>query len=317
MSYSAPVLRAPTPDNTASVSYGQTMGYENPPPSPASNPSTFTPYQQDSLAYLKSVLDYYDLGSLSQWAWNQLVAGNSPDQIMQELRQTPEFKRRFPAIEQRRAAGLSPMSVDEILAYEKQARWVMHSAGLPLGFYDSRESLQSFIAKDVSLSELSQRIQLAAQDYFSTDTTLRDELGRIYGLTPGQHLAYILDSKTALPLIQRQWLSASLSAAAVNTGYGGLTQSEAESLSGIGVTREQAAQGFNTLQSQRGLFTPLPGESAPTIAREDQFAAAFFDDADAQLRIRRRQRERVGVFQAGGQFASSQTGISGIGAIER
>lgn len=311
MSNITPFLRAPTPDDPSSIGYeGKPPGWQ-PPATPQS--TGLDRYQQDSLAYLKSVLDYYGLGSLSDWAWEQIVKGNSPDQVMQELRQRPEFKQRFPVIDARRAAGLSPMSVDEILAYEKQARWILHSAGLPAGFMDSNAAIQSFMSQDVSLSELSQRIQLAAEDMYSTDSVLRDQLSTLYNLTPGEHLAYILDPKTALPIIQRRWLSASLSATAVRAQFGGLSQSEAEELAGIGVTTSQAREGFNTLASQRGLFSPLPSEVADQITRAEQIGAAFMGDAAAQERIARRRGARVAEYSQGGGYAASQGGIVGLG----
>lgn len=313
-------LRAPTPDDPSSVTTVNPFGEPAPSPVPITTPgsptsSTLTPFQQDGLAYLTNLLDSYGLGSLAGWAHERLVAGDSPEMIRQQLYDRPEFKARFPVIEARRKAGLPPMSVDEILAYEKSAKQLFHRSGLPLGFYDSTAQLQQFMIDDVSLSELSTRVQLATQDFFSTDSLARDELSRLYGLTPGQHLAYILDPDTAIPLIERQFTAAKLSATSIRTTYGQLSQAEAESLAGVGVTESQATQGFSALASSRPLFTSLPGEAAnPDISREEQLGALFFQDAVAQERLRRRQQLRLSAYRGGGTFAGTQSGIVGLGS---
>ena len=316
-------LSTPTAENPSWIHTTSPFGNPAPPSAPVTTPgssspsSSLSPVQQDGLAYLQALLNNYGLGSLSGWAHDRLVAGDSPEMIRQQLYDRPEFKARFPVIEARRNAGLPPMSVDEILSYEKEAKRLFHRAGLPLGFYDSTAQLQQFMSDDVSLAELSTRIQLATQDYFSTDVQTREELSRLYGLTPGQHLAYILDADVAIPLIERQWTAAKLSATSIRSTYGSLSATEAESLAGLGVTEGQAAQGFGSLASSRPLFSALPGEAASTdISRAEQIGAAFMSDAAAQERIRRRQALRTSSYRGGGGFAASQAGLVGLGGPE-
>lgn len=314
-------LRAPTADDRSSTTTTSPFGTPAPAPTPSATPGSggpnLSPSQQDGYAYLQRLLDSYGLGSLAGWAHERLVAGDSPEMIRQQLYDRPEFKARFPVIEARRQAGLPPMSVDEILAYEKEAKRIFHRAGLPLGFYDSTPQLQQFMSDDVSLAELSTRIQLATQDYFSTDIQTREELSRLYNLTPGQHLAYILDPDTAIPLIERQWTAAKLSATARRATFGGLSVQEAESLAGLGVTEGQAAAGFGSLASSQPLFSGLPGEAPDRdISRAEQIGAAFMSDAAAQERIRRRQQQRTASYRGGGGFAASQAGLVGLGGPE-
>lgn len=314
-----PILRAPTPDDPSSV-------YQPPTPTVAGTPfestatnlfgqSTGTELsasQQDAYAYLSSLLSSYGLSSLSGWAYDQIVAGNSPTMVVQLLQERPEFKQRFPSIEARRKAGLPPVSVAQILDYEDRAIQLFRAAGIPPGFYDSPDELQDFLVKDVSLSELSTRIQLAAQSFYATDPNVRGELYRLYGVTPGEQIAMFLDEDVALPLIERRFTSAQLSATAIQTGFGGLTQLEAEGLAGLNVSTEAAARGFTTVGLQSELYVPLPGEIAATISRDEQLAAQFFGNVPAQQRVERTREGRIAQFKGGGDVYTTQRGIEGL-----
>jgi hypothetical protein len=320
-----PILRAPTPDDPSSVIYpASNQPVTNPanpaiPSAPASTPASATPTssQNDAYAYLQSVLRLYGLDSLSGWAWDQIIAGNSPEMIVQLLYERPEFKSRFPAIDARRAKGLPPISVNQILEAENQIRSLNRQWGLPYGMMESSDDIQSWLADDKSVLEYADRIQLAAQDYFSMDPIAKSELDRLYNLTPGQHIGYILSPNTALPLIKNELSAAALSAASIRSSYGPLSTSEAESLAGIGVNPNQAQQTFSSLSQAHELFTPLPGEQAALIDRSAQIRASFFGDAAATAQIANRVSSRVAAFQGGGRFASSQRGISGLGTLDQ
>lgn len=83
----------------------------------------------------------------------------------------------------------------------------------------------------------------------------------------------------------------------------------------LGISAQQAQQGFGSLVQGAQLFQSLPGmTSEGTIGRETQLAAAFGGDALAQQEIERRRRERQAAFEGGGSFAASQQGVTGLGA---
>lgn len=329
-----PILRAPTPDDLSSVHYPTTApsGISSPtptstpqytPPLPANTPTSATPTssQNNAYAYLQSVLRLYGLDSLSSWAWDQIIAGNSPEMTVQLLYERPEFRQRFPAIEARRLKGLPPISVNQILDYEQNVRELHHQWGFMPGFNDSAEAIQTRLADDVSIQEYAERIQLAAQDYFSLDPISSQELRRLYpvlnGLSPVQMVQYIMDSGTALPLIRNQISASALSAASVRSTYGQLTAQEAESLAGIGVNPGQAQSTFSSLAQSHELFTPLPGEQADLIARGEQIRAGFFGDAVAQTRLANRAGSRIAQFRGGGKYAGGTRGLTGLGTLDR
>jgi hypothetical protein len=264
---------------------------------------------QNALTDLKSVLNTYGLGDMADWAWGEIVAGKSEQQVLLDLMKTPQFKARFPAIDARAKAGLPPISPGDYVNYENQATQMMRAAGLPSGFWDSPADFTHLLSSDVSISELSQRLNLASQAAYQVPADVRASLARDYGVGPGQLAAFFLDDKTALPLIQRDFTAAQIGGAAYRTGYGS-TKTEDERLTDLGVNPGQAQQGFNQLTLQRQLFSSLPGENTTGISRDDQLGATFAGDAAAQQKVVRRAQERVAVFSQGGGFTQSQDGFT-------
>jgi hypothetical protein len=121
-----------------------------------------------------------------------------------------------------------------------------------------------------------------------------------------------LDDKVALPLIERRFTSAQLSATAIQTGFGGLTQQEAEGLAGLNVSTDAAARGFQTLGMESQLFAPLPGEAGSTISRDQQLAAQFYGNANAAQAIERARDTRLAQFKGGGDVYATQQGVVGL-----
>lgn len=273
------------------------------------------PDQQDAVAYLNELLSQYGLGELSGWAYEQVIAGNSPAMVRQLLWEQPAFKKRFKVIFDRRAAGLPAISVDEVLDYERKARQLFQAAGLPPGFYDSPDDFYQFLVNDVSLSELNSRVEVARDFVYRTDPTTRAEMQRLYGLTEGQEIAYVLDRNRALPLIQSQFLAAQNAGVARRSGYGQLTLTEAERLAALGIDPNRAEQGFGALVASRQLFGALPGmeNAEDAISRDEQLGAAFSGDANARERLERRAEGRVASFKGGGGFVADREGFAGLG----
>lgn len=269
--------------------------------------------QEDAFAYLKGVLDGYGLGGLGQWAWDQIKGGLSNERIVQNLRETSEYKQRFKGLEARRAAGLPAISEGEYIAYESSVRQMMRAAGMPPDFYDSPDDFADFIGKDVSVSEMQARINDGYLAASQAPAEVRQQLRDLYGVNEGQLAAFFLDPDRALPLIERQFVSAQVSGAAQRTGYGALSQGEAERLAALGVGAEQAQQGFSALEQSKELFGSLPGEQSAQIDRATQQAAVFGGDAGAKAAIDKRRGERVSQGSGAQSFAVGQRGVAGLG----
>ncbi len=274
------------------------------------------PESQDAVAYLEELLRSYGLEELGGWAYEQVTSGNSPTMIRQLLWEQPAFKKRFKVIFDRRDRGLPTVSVDEVLDYERKARQLFQAAGLPPGFYDSPDDFYSFLVNDVSLTELNERVSLARDYVYASASEDKAEMRRLYGLSEGEEVAFVLDRSRALPLIQSRFTSARTAGAALRSGYGQLTQTEAERLTALGVDPSRASQGFAALVQSRELFTPLPGMEASedAITREQQLSGAFGGDETARQKIARRGEGRVAAMQRGGGFVADREGFAGLGS---
>lgn len=271
-------------------------------------------------AQLKLLLDQWDLGSLADWAWGQLTAGASQEQILLSMKDQEAYKVRFGNTNAaRQKAGLGTLSEAEILAYEKQAASMMRAAGLPPGFYDSPSDFADLMKNDVSVSELTQRVQWA-KTLASNDPTVLPEDAQafhdLYGVGKGDLAAYLLDPKRALPLISGQVEAAQTAARARDAGFGSLTAAQAERVAGLTGSVQQAAQGFTQLAHMRELMGALPGEiNTPAISVDQQIAGTFAGDATAQDTLSRRQRARQAAFQTSAGDYSKGLGRSTTNAL--
>ena len=275
--------------------------------------STASPEQAGALDVMKYMLTRYGLESLTDWAWQMIQQGASPEQVQIQLYDRPEFKARFPAIEERRLKGLPPISADEYIAYEDQARQVMRAAGFPSTFYDQPEDFHKAIANDESIQEMNQRATLYTQAAYEAPAEARNQLRQLYGIDEGHIAAYFADPERALPLIQQKFAASQIAGQAQRQQFGQLSTGEAERLASLGVNEQQAAQGFAQVQQMGELFHKLPGESQTTPDRAAALGLVG-GDATAQQAIDLQARRRKAQFQGGGGYAQSQRGTSGLGS---
>lgn len=269
--------------------------------------------QNDARARIGSVLAEYGLESLADFVWDQILAGKSDAEVLQDLRNTSQFKQRFPAIDQRRAKGLNAISPGEYVAYERQARQLMRAAGLPEGFYDGNDDFTRYIAGDMSLAELQDRIVLGRKATFEVDPQVRETLQRDYGIGEGDLIAWFLDDKVAQPLLEKRFTAGTIGAAASRSGFGVTSRAENEGLVEIGVTADQAQEGFSNLAGLRELTSALPGQREDAISRDEQIGAAFRGDAKSRDTIENRRSKRQATFRGGGGFAADRDGLAGLG----
>src|ERR1051325_2778839 len=196
------------------------QGWNNnstPTPTPTTTPTTGTTQEQSSAkALITQTLSTYGLGSLANWAWTKWQNGESIDQIMLELRQTPEYNTRFPAMDALSKSGRA-ISEAQYINYEQSAASIFKAAGLPSNLYDTPDDFASFLTNDIALPELQSRVQAYQSAAFSAPQVVRDELQNLYGVTPGELTAFFIDPDKALPLIQNRY------AAAQAAGYSDIT----------------------------------------------------------------------------------------------
>jgi hypothetical protein len=198
----------------------------------------------DWVEYTTQLFNNYGLGSLAPKITEFIQQGFSPDTVTLKLQETPEYKQRFIGNENRRKFGLPVLNPAEYLSVEASYKKIMKDAELPAGFYDQPDDFGKFIGADISPTELQERVSIANQSLQNADPFFTDSLRRFYGLNTGDMIAYTLDPERALPAITRQQKAAQFGAEAARQGIQ-VAAPMAERFTGqLGVSQEQARQGF-------------------------------------------------------------------------
>lgn len=285
-----------------------------------------TQQQTDARDIVNNTLSQYGLSSLTDWAWKQIVNGASADEILLNLRQTAEYKARFSGLIERQSKGLPPMSEGEAVAYEKSASDLFHQAGLPGGFYDSSSDFQGLIGGDVSLTELTQRVNNAYLRVVQAPVEVRNAYSDLFGASGDAALASIfLDDKTALPVLEQQAAAAEFAGTGTRFGFP-IQRDRALQAGQQGITSAQTLQGFQQLSDMRGLFTPTVGEAnvaaaggAAPVSLDTGEAATFGlgnDAGAARTAVANQQQERQGAQGGAGGATITQRGVKGLGSSQ-
>jgi len=273
---------------------------------------------QSAKAIITNALNNYGLSSLADWAWQQYTGGSSPDTIMLDLRQRPEYAARFPAMAALAQKGQA-ITEGQYIQYETSVSQVMRANGIPSGFYDQPSDITKFLTNNVSVAEIQSRVQDAAAAIFTSSPEVRGQLNALYGAgaSQGQITAWFLDPNRAEPLIAKEWAAAQASGQGVISGYGALNQNEAESVGAAGVSQQGLQQGFAQLVQQQGLYQrelgAHPDSASAIVSRHQQLGAAFLGDAKAQQAITQEAGQRKADQEGGTSFVKDQQGYAGLG----
>ena len=261
--------------------------------------------QRAAIDAVQAAFAMYGLSSLFPKVEEYAKQGLNADAIVLMLRQTQEYKQRFPAMEALNAKGKA-MTEAEYIDYEKAAGQIEQRYGLPKGMLMGQ--VTRLLTNEVSIAELNDRVTLASADSLQAPQDLRDTLRDYYNLDPDTALAaYYLDPEIALPLLEKQSAAARIGVWASRQGVGGVGVGLAEYLQGLGVTEDRAQQGFGNVKAQEGLMYGK-GDVASLTGLVDVNVAGKEDAS-----VERTARSRVGRFSGGGQYAQSKSGVSGLG----
>jgi len=270
--------------------------------------------QRSAYDIISRTLDTYGLGELRGFVNDLVFNRNIIDEniLIGELREQPAYKQRFAGNEQRRRAGLNALSESEYIGLEKAYAQLMRQSGLPSGFYDDSSDFTNLIGNDVSVAELSERVNQGYEAVMNADPEVVQEMRRLYNIGDGELAAYFLDPERATPMLITQARAASVAGQGVRQAGYQISAAQAEELARAGIGEEQARAGFQAIAAAQELFTALPGEAEQDISQEEQIAGVFGTSAAAQQRIRQRTRERQAIFEAGGGFAAQGSQVTGL-----
>jgi hypothetical protein len=254
----------------------------------AQNAAAQQQQRTDWIEQLTILFKNYGLETLAPKIREFIQQGYSADTVTLKLQETPEYKQRFIGNAARLKAGLSVLSPREYLATEDAYRQIMRTTGLPKGFYDSPDDFSKFIESDVSPTELKQRVDLAQTAIDNADPYYTRTLQEMYGLSNGDMIAQVLDPQRALPFITKQAQAVQFGAAAVRQGLQ-VAKPVAEQYAGMGVTQQQAEQGFQAVAQILPTAEKL-GQIYGQNYNQDQALSEVFGGPMSAEAIQRRKR---------------------------
>lgn len=236
--------------------------------------------QRNAFEALNNLFSSYGLQTLAPKIFDFIQKGYSADTIGILLQDTPEYKQRFAGNEQRRAAGLPVLSPAEYLSVESSYRQIMRQGGLPPGFYDGPTDFNDMIAKDMSPSELKQRVDLASQASTLANFSYKQALEKMYGIDQAHLTAYFLDPDRATPLLQKQAAAAAIGAEALKRGF--QLSSNLEDYATAGVTAQQAAQAYSQMALEMPDYQKIAAQYNQNVT-QNEFEHAILETATTGL----------------------------------
>jgi len=262
--------------------------------------------QQNTLKKLQGIFTQYNLTSLYSKIEEYVKQGYSSDTIQVMLRDTAEYKDRFPAMAELAKKGRA-ISEASYIDYERTAAQLETQYGLPKGMLMG--NVTKLLTGDVSATEMAERVQLASANSLMAPKELKQTLQDYYGIGNGGLTAYFLDPAVAEPLLQKQAASARIGSEALRQGIG-LDVYGAENLQSLGITQDTAKQGFQQIAG----LQELTSGAGDVTNNQEMVAGLLAGDQGAVAGLQRTAGSRVARFQQGGSFLSDKGGASGLGS---
>ena len=222
------------------------------------------------------------------------------------------------------AQGQSPLSPSEYIATENSYQDILNAAGVPAGFYSSKEQLGSLIGHDIAPTELQDRVNTAAKSISNQDPFYTQTLQNYYGLSSGDMIAHALDPETALPLLQRQTAAATFGAAG-NRQNISTDVNTAQQYAALGITQSQAEQGFQQIGTELGtdqklaaIYSAQGNTFGNAGAQQANLVSATFGgegSADAAIKLKNLQQQEINAFSGSSGVDKNSLNGSSAGAF--
>jgi hypothetical protein len=260
------------------------------------------------------VQDFEDMGLDGQEIYGQVrkvgrldVLANNTALLGDAVRSTATWRNRFGAVtNERRKKGFAYMNESQIMAQESAYRETLQRFGLPKGFYDSPEDFQNWIANDVSVAEIGDRAQLAAEAVDGVDAGTRQALQTYYGVGSGDLTAYFLDRSRSVKLMEKQLQAATLGS---ELGAAGVTGSRGflEDLAGKDVSRQEVRRAADRTGVTMDDWKRLAELGDTRITQQSLLESELGMDAETK------KKQRKLASQERGRFSGSGSGVNLFG----
>lgn len=259
--------------------------------------------QRDAYAGIKTLFDSYDLGTLAPLVLRYLQDGFASETITVLLQETPEYRARFSGNDARAQAGLMKLTPAEYLATEASYKQLLQAGGIDPSF-SSRTQFSEWIGKDISPTEIQNRVTMAVQATTQADPGVTRAFAQM-GFNTGDLASYFLNDKVAPPALQTKLQTAQIMAAGLDNNLP-VVADRANIWANRGVTTAQAQGAYQKIANMlpqatklQQLYPNQPLTSGPQAQTtlEDAFLG---QSGGAQLSIENLGRQETAAFQGQG-----------------
>lgn len=273
-----------------------------------------TPADQSAKATLLQTLASLGLPtSLGEKLWQEHLRGVPDAQILLDMRQSDEYKARYPAMETLTKEGRA-ITEAQYVNFEQQVASIWHQAGLSPDMMREGDYVTKWLEGDVSSAEVQHRVQDLYVKVANADPAIRQWYQSQFGTQGDAALAATFaDPTTATPILDKQVAAAQFGGTGSLFGYN-IDAATGLQAANAGVSQAQAQAGFQKIQDEAPLFNETISENQDLTAEQQGVAATFGFGSDASKLLAQRAAEREAAFKgstsAGG--AASQSGF-GLG----
>jgi len=263
------------------------------PGSGGSAPGGISAERRDAFSIIKSTLTTYgftaaEIAELSTFIESGLTnAKMGPEQLKLDMRELPTYKARFAGNTTRVSAGLNALSEADYLQQENDYSEILKMYGV--GNLSSRAQFSSLIGGNISVTEVTKRVDAAVKRVKNADPAVLTTLRTLYpNITDTDIVSYFLKPGEMLPELERKTTVAEIGATAgqfgmKETGLANLTRFE--DLQKYGVTLATARAGYGTIAEELPSATKLGnvyGETGITYGQTEAEAEQFKSSAEAK-----------------------------------
>ena len=283
--------------------------------------------EQSAYGTVTSYLNAWNLMNLAPMAM-QLITdpGNhlNADEVMQQIRNSPEYNARFPGLNDMRKSGRI-ISEQDYSNYENDIVQQGQFYGLPQGFL-TPDRMGEMIKNGIYGSNLKARLDAGYAAAMTAPAETRNLLKEYFGVDTGHLAAYYIDPSHTSEILTKNWQAAQIGGAAIKSGWGdpgkGIATELAAQAKDSQLSVDYFRQGFGKAASLRPLETAQIGQRGEATASAKDILASTFTGLnqplgttpiEAQTALQQATEARTAGLRGGGGFAQSAKGAVGVG----
>ena len=280
--------------------------------------------QISAYANVLSTLHNWNLDSLTDKAWEMISNPGfhlNAGQVVDALRNTPEYQAAFPGMAEIRAKGLN-LSESQYVGREADILDQFAQNNVPQGML-TKDQLGKMVAGGIYGTNLQNRLIKGYEAVKNADPMVKQMLQKWYGVQPGHLLGYMLSPDHGMQQIVKEVQAANIKTESHLAGFKGLDRKTAQELSkqmsSSGYGMDYFRTGFGKAAALQPLQEGQVGIDNQATASKKQILGATFtglrgSTPNATQAVQLATQARTAGLQGGGGYIASEKGVEGAGS---